>query len=671
MNPARSVLIQRTYSMLKQPITTDLINIQPGYYQSLTKWLRQNKKIRLPSFLIRWRLLLTTILALCSITANTVAALPAEIIEQYRQPVSQWPAFEVDAGVNASELGKLPPIPKPQWQTEAMETLGKTLFFDPRLSKSGQIACASCHEPELGWGDGRRVAIGHNRASGKRNTMGLANVAYFKHFFWDGRASSLEEQALGPITNPLEMNADISDVITTLNAIPAYKPLFIAAFGTEAISKENLARALAAFQRTIVSRRSRFDRFVDGNYRALSDQQIEGLHLFRTQARCMNCHNGPLFSDGQFHNIGLSYAGKIYEDFGRALITGLEEDGGRFRTPSLRDVTFTGPWMHNGLFKHLKGILRTYNAGIIGNRALRPNEPPLSPLIKPLKLNAQQLHSLEAFLQSLSQRASAVRLPELPGAATDIDNGGSNNSHKNGNTVSTVSADSDHMFETDKSNTENRLILTSFLSENSHQWIFATYIPLFLCSLIGLALILERCFFLFRQPRLSGTEKYKLLALFQQQKFNEGQKLLEALRPFYIDAISAVYSARSKAKTIRDETAATIMLPVTERLKAHLSGLITVSALAPMFGLLGTVIGLMHAFREIGLSHGPVEPALVADGLWQALFTTAIGLMIAAVCIFSHALISAKVKRDLAEAKLVLNQFSLGLEDHPEKCERD
>lgn len=339
----------------------------------------------------------------------------SELAQRYRQPVEHWPAAVVhpEAG-KVAELAPLPELTPVAWHTPASEALGQQLFFDPRLSGSSQIACASCHDPDLGWADGRRFAFGHDRQTGPRNSMSILNTAWFDQLFWDGRAQGLVEQALHPITNPIEMNADLDQVLARLNHIPGYRSAFTEAFGAGPIDAERLAWALAAFERRIVSRPNRLDRFILGQYDALNDQEVFGLHLYRTRAGCLNCHQGPLYSDGRFHHTGLSYYGRKYEDTGREQATGRPEDRGKFRTPSLRDLKYTGPWMHNGLFPSLRGVLNMYNAGMIGSSRLHPELPPLSPLIRPLQLNADELGALEAFLGTLSRRPLALRPPDLP-----------------------------------------------------------------------------------------------------------------------------------------------------------------------------------------------------------------------------------------------------------------
>lgn len=350
----------------------------------------------------------------CASAAEGGSSVSPDIVRQYRQPVAKWPPFEVDEGVHAQELGELPLLASEPWHTPASEALGKLLFFDPRLSGSGQIACASCHDPELGWADGRRFPFGHDRTPGRRNAMTLLNVGYFERWSWDGRAESLAQQVLRAIESPIEMNADLGEIVARLNGIDDYARAFVAAFGGEGVTADGIGKALAAFTRTIRSRRSRFDFFVRGDYARLGDPEIEGLHLFRTRARCMNCHHGPLLSDGKFHHTGLSYTGRRFEDLGHYEVTGKPADRGKFRTPSLRDVEFTGPWMHNGLFADFRGILRMYNHGMTSGRDPRPGEPDLSPLIRPLGLADSELDAIDAFLGSLGRRPHNLRPPQLP-----------------------------------------------------------------------------------------------------------------------------------------------------------------------------------------------------------------------------------------------------------------
>lgn len=344
----------------------------------------------------------------------------SKLREAYSKPTSEWPAPTVDDGVMWKELGLLPQVLHPEENPFSKEKalLGRTLFFDPRLSRTQEMACASCHDPDLGWTDGKTVSFGLSRSELKRNSPPLMNLAHFESFFWDGRAKSLEDQAEQVLANPLEMDCSEDSIQERLGAMPGYQESFRKAFGDPEITIERVAQAIACFERTLVGGRSRFDTFLKGKPEALTDAEIRGLDVFRTTGRCMNCHNGPLLSDNQFHDIGLSYYGRKYEDRGRYEITSNAEDVGRFRTPTLRNIANTRPYMHNGLFE-LPNVLRMYNAGM---PTLVPKEdqqddalfPKKSPLLKPLGLNSQDLEDLEAFLEALSEPRIRVRPPELP-----------------------------------------------------------------------------------------------------------------------------------------------------------------------------------------------------------------------------------------------------------------
>ena len=245
--------------------------------------------------------------------------------------------------------------------------------------------------------------------------MTLLNAARFEQLLWDGRVEGLLALMPLPIEDPLEMNADLDVIIARLAAIEGYPEAFAEAFGAPEITRERMAQALGAFIRTLQSRSNRFDRFARGEHNRLTDREIAGLHLFRTKARCMNCHHGPAFADGRFHHTGLSYLGRRFEDLGRFYATGKPEDTGKFRTPSLRDLKFTRPWMHNGLFTDFTGILRMYNHGMTFNSRRAAKEPPLSPLIRPLGLSGAEIEALEAFLHALNRHPHIVRPPPLPG----------------------------------------------------------------------------------------------------------------------------------------------------------------------------------------------------------------------------------------------------------------
>lgn len=324
--------------------------------------------------------------------------------------VSQWPAPTIDSTVvDFKDLAVLPPMEHPSDNplNDAKRALGKLLFYDPRLSSSGQISCASCHDPQLGWSDGKKVSHGHNRQLGKRNSKSIINTGYLKTLFWDGKVSRLENQIDFPIKEHFEMNNSPENMVKTIQDIPGYATHFTEAFGDKTIDKDRIFKAIATFERTIVSRKSRFDKFISGDSTQLNNQEILGLHLFRTKARCLNCHNSALLTDEQFHNAGLTYYKRKYQDLGLYEITKKPEDVGKFKTPTLRELAHTGPYMHNGLFPQLRGVLNMYNAGMPN---LKPKEtdlgdikfPATSSLLKKLDLNEEELQALEAFLLSLS-----------------------------------------------------------------------------------------------------------------------------------------------------------------------------------------------------------------------------------------------------------------------------
>lgn len=334
------------------------------------------------------------------------------IAQLYRQPLAQWPAPQVDADVDWQEMAALPdhaPAPPENPFSEAKAELGKKLFNDPKLSRSGQIACASCHEADMAFADGRRVSFGHDRQNGRRNAPSLVMSGYSSALFWDGRGGNLEQQAMHPIVDPVEMAFDIPKLLEQLNADTAYREQFAQVFGDGPITTERTGQALATFQRTLVksTRNTAFEQLLRGRPQRMNDEQLYGLHLFRTKARCMNCHFGPALSDEQFHNVGLSYYGRAkYEDLGRYEVTRKPEDVGAFRTPSLRLVMKTAPWMHNGLFVNMEGTLAFYNMGM---PRPRPNTeqvndplfPTTSERLKPLGLDKIELKALRSFLDTL------------------------------------------------------------------------------------------------------------------------------------------------------------------------------------------------------------------------------------------------------------------------------
>lgn len=286
------------------------------------------------------------------------------------------------------------PLPEDNPLTPEKVALGRRLFFDPILSRDYTLSCASCHDPRRTFTDGRAIAIGVSGRRGTRNAPALLNRGYGAAQFWDSRAASLEEQALQPIQNPKEFDMTLEEVIARLNHDSEYPALFQAAFGRE-VNAQDLARALASYVRTILSGDAPVDRYLNGERDALSTQSQQGLRLFRGKANCTACHLGPTFSDEQFHNTGIAWRDGEWLDPGRFAVTGKEEERGAFKTPTLREVARTAPYMHAGSLATLEEVIEFYNRG--GNA-----NPYLDPELRSLRLTAEEKQALLAFLQSLT-----------------------------------------------------------------------------------------------------------------------------------------------------------------------------------------------------------------------------------------------------------------------------
>lgn len=355
-----------------------------------------------------------------SLTNEERVAHIAELRSLYSTDRSKWPAPHVDEGIEWREFGPIPKVVHPEDNPGTPEKikLGKMLFFEPRLSGSGQIACASCHEPDMYWSDGRAVSFGHNRTPLLRNAPSVLHGGFRSSLFWDGRAASLEQQAEDVLTNEDEMRSSEELLVTNLTKMPEYTEKFEKVFGDQKPSMKRVTQAIAAFERTLVGGRSRFDYFLNGRSNALTDEELAGLHLFRTTARCINCHHGPLMTDDKFHNIGLSNYGRKFEDVGRYKITNDPQDVGAFRTPSLRNLSATAPYMHNGMFT-FEELLVLYNAGMPHpkprkNQVNDPLFPTTTKILKILHLNEQDFVDLTAFLKSLSEPPRRILPPKLP-----------------------------------------------------------------------------------------------------------------------------------------------------------------------------------------------------------------------------------------------------------------
>jgi cytochrome c peroxidase len=325
-----------------------------------------------------------------------------------RQPPRLSTQFIGEPLAIAAPLG-LPPLPAtPRPPTQSAVALGKMLYFRTGLSADGSISCATCHDPAKGLADGRQVSLGVGGRTGRRNAPTVRNAVYGRLQFWDGRAASLEEQALGPLTNSLEMAHTPAEIVAHCDRDPGIRKAFAAAFGEapdlSPVSIERVTAAIAAYERTLVRGNSAFDRFFyGGDSAALTAAARQGFEVFRDprKGNCTGCHTvGPrwaLFTDQQFHNLGagMSPEGEL-RDLGRYEVSRTERDRGAFRTPSLRDVAETAPYMHDGSLRSLKEVVDFYVGGGNGN-------PHQDPLIRPLThLTGNDRSSLIAFLESLT-----------------------------------------------------------------------------------------------------------------------------------------------------------------------------------------------------------------------------------------------------------------------------
>ena len=285
--------------------------------------------------------------------------------------------------------------------------LGKQLYFDKRLSVDDTVSCASCHDPKKGWSNGDAVATGIKGLKGGRSSPTIINSGYQMFQFWDGRALHLEGQALGPIENPIEMNLKLDALVVKLKKIDGYRDGFKAAFNGE-INKEDIAKAIASFERTVLSGDAPYDRHKSGDEGALSESALRGMKVFFNKANCSACHAGRNFTDGSFHNIGVGIKNEN-PDLGRFEISKLGGDRGAFKTPTLREIARTAPYMHDGSMKTLEEVVEFYVKGGIAN-------PQLDEEIFPLKLTDQDKADLVTFLKEglAGKSYPDIEPPELP-----------------------------------------------------------------------------------------------------------------------------------------------------------------------------------------------------------------------------------------------------------------
>ena len=317
--------------------------------------------------------------------------------------------FSVPAYAEDTIYEPLPKMKHPAdnpWSKEK-EELGKMLYFDPRLSGSNWISCATCHNPGLGWSDGLPRAIGNGQKELGRHSPTVINSGYFPLQMWDGRKKNLEEQAVGPIGAAGEMNQDYAELVKELKAISGYVRLFERVFGRNSIKMDNIGKAIATFERSVVSKNSPYDKYWQGDKKAMSKSAVNGMNLFFGKAKCSICHNGPSFTDGGFHNIGVKQHGPLKEDLGRFNESKEDFDKGAFKTPGLRHITRSAPYMHDGSEPTLEAVISFYNRGgdVENNR---------SPFITPLELNGQEEKDLVEFMKALEGEAIVVAIPQLP-----------------------------------------------------------------------------------------------------------------------------------------------------------------------------------------------------------------------------------------------------------------
>jgi cytochrome c peroxidase len=315
-----------------------------------------------------------------------------------------WSTDSVKPASAADVLGGPVPIPADNPQTPEKVALGKLLFFDPRLSVNNKISCSTCHQSAKGLSDGLPRSFGPEVELG-RNSMTLWNVAYTPTVHFDGNRTSLEHQVDRSIPS-VGMGQAYPELLVELGAVPEYRRRFGRVF-PDGITQVNIAKAIASFERTLLTFTSPFDRHEAG-HSTLTAAQREGMDLFfSSRTGCSSCHVAPLFTDNSWHNLGVPQVGPRAADDGRFGVTGREADRGAFKTPTLRNVALTGPYMHDGVFGTLDEVIAFYVAG--GGPA--PNK---SPLMKPLALSLKEQKALVAFLESLTDPTAEVTTPRLP-----------------------------------------------------------------------------------------------------------------------------------------------------------------------------------------------------------------------------------------------------------------
>lgn len=317
-------------------------------------------------------------------------------------PKAESPAATVQVPLGLPALS----IPEDNPMTPEKIELGKMLYFDKRVSKDGSVSCATCHDPTMAWAEHTPTSTGIHKQVGERNSLTVINAAYASAQFWDGRAATLEEQATGPVENSIEMGHSMAAVVAQFSKIPEYEKRFQKVFGT-GVTKEGFAKAVAAFERTVLSGDSPYDRFVKGDKSALSEAQQRGLDTFKDN--CAVCHTPPLFSNYQYYNAGVG-ANRPKPDEGRKAVTKKDKDLGKFRVPSLREVANTHPYFHDGSAKTLEEAVALMADGGKDN----PNLAIQLKAVREAKLTEQDRKDLVEFLKALSGKYPVVEPPKLP-----------------------------------------------------------------------------------------------------------------------------------------------------------------------------------------------------------------------------------------------------------------
>jgi len=318
----------------------------------------------------------------------------------------------LQAGHASLQKWRLPatvPFPADNAPTPQRVELGKKLFFDPRLSGEGNMSCASCHSPLHGWSDGLPTGKGLKSMSLERASPTIFNAAFNKIQMWDGRKASLEDQAMGPMESAMEMNTDTKKLFVWLNANAEYQALFNSAYPGKPIDADSLSKAIASFERTVISNTSPFDQWVAGNAAAITPDQVMGFALFidPKKGNCAACHSGPNFTDSSFHNLGLASFGKNSPDVGRFAQKPIASLKGAFKTPTVREAANTAPYFHDGSAKTLEEVVDFYTKGGV----VKTNQ---STNVKELSLSKEEAKQLVSFIHALSSPPKPFVLPALP-----------------------------------------------------------------------------------------------------------------------------------------------------------------------------------------------------------------------------------------------------------------